>query len=112
MEQILAKVKRILGIEIEDLSKELVLIDFIEMYTEAINLKVSVTEFPTSLNFILVEAVSSRYRKIGSEGMKSEGIDVVSVTYHDEILDQYTPYFTEFKKNNSGNSTLPRIQLL
>lgn len=92
----LDRIKRILGFI--DETKDSILNDFIEMYSNAIIVKCGATEFPTEMNFVLVDAVIARYNKIGSEGLKSENIDVVSMTYHDDILSPYDSYFVEYKK--------------
>ena len=104
----LSKVKRILSIT-NDVEKETILNDFIEMYTQAILLKTGSTELPQVLNFILVEAVVERYRKIGSEGMKSESVDIVSATFHDEVLDKYEDYFKEYREQQNQR---PRVRFL
>jgi len=107
MNTTLNKVKRILLLS--DSTKDEILNDFIEMYTKAILLKTGSIDFPEVLNFILVEAVTARYRKLGSEGMISESIDSVSQTFHDEVLIKYENYFNEYRKQNGLR---PRIRFL
>lgn len=107
---LLDRIKRILGLT--DETKDSILEDFIEMYTNAIILKTGATEFPTVFDFILVEAVISRYNKIGSEGLKREDIFEVSMTYHDEILSPYESDFAEYRKNNPSESTKNWVKFL
>lgn len=105
---LLDRIKRIL--ELDD--KNDLLNEFIAMYSQAICLKVNAEELPKSLEWILIEAVIARYNKLGSEGMKSEKIDIVTMNFHDEVLDQYQKYFDEYKRQNSdtGGTGQPRIR--
>lgn len=110
MIEILDKIKRIL--DIADETKDVILNDFIDMYSKAINLKCGTIDFPIELDFILVEAVVARYRKMGSEGITTEKIDVYWATYNDEILAQYDAYFQEYKAKNNSSTGLPRVKFL
>ena len=38
---------------------------------------------PTSLNYIVIEVSIIRYNRIGSEGMRSEGVEGHSMTFYD-----------------------------
>lgn len=108
---ILSRIKRIIGLF--DNSKDDVLTDFILMYESAIKLKADVEIIPISLEWILIEAVISRYQRIGSEGMKSESVDIVTMQFHDEILAQYDAYFDDYKRKNNGSSSeLVRVKFL
>ncbi|WP_203246335.1 phage head-tail connector protein [Sporosarcina beigongshangi] len=110
--EILARIKRILSIV--DVANDDVLTDFIEMYDKAICLHTGTTETPTALEFILTEAVIARWQRMGSEGMKSEKIDIVTQQFTDEVLDSYLPYIQQWKAANQpdGGSSLKRIQFL
>lgn len=106
---LLTRIKRIINVT----NKDDILNDFIEMYEQAICLKVNADKLPVQLEWILIEAVIARYNKLGSEGMKSEKIDVVTMQFHDELLDQYDSYFEEYKRQNSDTNTSgqPRLRL-
>lgn len=110
MVEVLARIKRIL--DIVDDTKDGILNDFIDMYSKAINLKCGTTDFPIELDFILVEAVVARYRKVGSEGISTEKIDVYWATYNDEILNSYQTYFQDYKSKNNTSSGLTRVKFL
>lgn len=94
----LTRIKRALGLT--DNTKDDIISDFILMYSDAICLRSGAEQVPQELWYILVEVVIARYNRIGSEHLKAENVDVVSQTYHDEILLAYEPYFTEYKKRN------------
>lgn len=49
-------------------------------------------EIPLQLEYIIVETAIIRYNRLGSEGLKSEGIDVISQTF---IEDVFAPYLSD-----------------
>lgn len=110
MIEVLARIKRIL--DIVDDTKDGILNDFIDMYSKAINLKCGATEFPIELDFILIEAVIARFRKVGSEGISTEKVDVYWATYHDEILNSYESYINAYKAKNTDSTGLTRVKFL
>lgn len=57
-------------------------------------------EVPMQLEFIITELAIKRYRKIGSEGLKSEQIDVISNTFEDDPLQTYYTTIDTYKRNN------------
>lgn len=105
---LLTRIKNIVNF---DESKTNIVNEFISMYQQAICLKVNADSLPVSLEWILIEAVIARYNKIGSEGMKSEKIDIVTMQFHDEILQQYQSYFDEYKRQNSDTDTTGKPRL-
>lgn len=118
MTQILERVKRILFLHDVIQNQEInddILIDFIEMYENAICLHTEQKTIPKELEFILVEATISRWRKRGSEGLESHKIDVVDRKFKDDILNDFMPYINQWKiqnKNEDSPSTLPKIRFL
>lgn len=57
-------------------------------------------EVPPQLDFIITELVIKRYRKIGSEGLKAEQIDVISNTFEDDPLAPYYKTIDAYKRNS------------
>lgn len=56
------------------------------------------TVIPPQFNFIVEEIAIVRYRKIGSEGLKAEQIDVISNTFEDgNPLTPYLPLLNDYK---------------
>ena len=49
----------------------------------------NVTEIPTQLKFISEEVAIKRYRRLGSEGISTEKIDVLSTTYSTDDFGEY-----------------------
>lgn len=58
---------------------------------------------PTELEFIAEEVAIKRYRRIGSEGINTEKVDVLSTTYNTENdFNEYLPIMNRYKKRKSG----------
>lgn len=55
---------------------------------------------PSSLTFIAEDITVKRFRKLGSEGLYSESIDVISSTFESNPLAEYLPILENWKKNN------------
>jgi len=101
----LNRIKRILGLDFSSSDEgSFILNEFIDMYTQAILLEINEIAIPTSLEFILVEIVCARWNKRGQEGLKSESIDVVSQTFHDELLEPYRVYLEKYKMNKTQSN--------
>lgn len=101
----LDRIKRILGLPTTaDENTDFLLDYFLEMYKNAILIEIDELEIPLSLEFILIEVVCARWNKRGQEGLKQESIDVVSQTFHDELLDPYRVYFRKYKENKTESN--------
>ena len=110
----LSRIKRILGLSLveESSTDDFLLEQFIDMYSNALALEINESAVPQSLEFILVEAVVSRWNKRGSEGLKSESIDVVSHTFHDDLFAPYKHFIASYKANNNPASLANRVRFL
>ena len=61
------------------------------------------SEIPTELEFIAEEVAIKRYRRIGSEGIVTEKVDVLSTTYNTENdFNEYLPIIDKYKRRKSG----------
>lgn len=100
----LERVKLILALS--DTSKDLILEEFISTFTQAVNLYCRTVTLPIQLEFVVVECTIARYNRLGSEGLKSENIDVIGLTYQEEIIAPYKPFMDAYKK------TLNKVKLL
>lgn len=73
------------------------------LYEDASNListYLNSNEVPAKLTWIAEEITIKRYRKIGSEGLKSEQIDVIANTFDDNPLTEYMIFLKEYKSVN------------
>lgn len=93
----LERIKTILNLTSND--KDAILTEFIGNFTSAVNLYCGTESLPVQLDFVVVESTIARYNRLGSEGLKSENIDVIGLTYIEDILSPYTPYMDAYKKS-------------
>lgn len=68
-------------------------IDYMKIYIEA-------DTIPVQLQFIAEEVAIKRYRRIGSEGISTEKIDVLSTSYKSDDFYEYKPLMKLYKNNN------------
>lgn len=59
------------------------------------------TEVPQELEFIAEEVAIKRYRRLGSEGISTEKIDVLSTSYKSDDFYEYKPLLKQYKANNT-----------
>lgn len=98
---ILGRVK--IRLSIVDESKDLLLSDIIQSVTDNIAIRAGVLTFPALLNSIAVDVSIAYYNRLGSEGLQSEGIDVISSNFITDLLVPYDPQIDEFKQGLSDN---------
>lgn len=77
-------------------------LDLVYEYTETaidrIKLYAGLAEFPEAFNSIAVDVVLAMYRRKYHEGITSEGVDVLSVTFVNGLLREYDREFSNYKK--------------
>lgn len=110
----LSNIKRILGLSLTEIDTEddAVLEQFIEMYFNALCIEVDEITVPTSLQFIVTEAVISRFNRRGSEGLKNESVDVVSQTFETDLFAPYKQLIQSYKANKQKATGTNRIRFL
>ena len=82
----------------EDELLETILLDCEQMLKMYIGAK----EVPMELEWIITELSVKRYRKIGSEGLKSEQIDVITNTFEDgDPLAPYQSILNDYKRKSN-----------
>ena len=92
---LLATVKTLLGVSDQDA----VINAIIDLNTKALLNRIGVNELPAELEYIVIETTVSRFNRLGSEGLQSEGIDVIKQTFTEDIFSPYEKDIHEFKKN-------------
>lgn len=85
--------------------------EYIETAIDRIKLYTGLAEFPEAFNSIAVDVVLAMYRRKYHEGITSEGVDVMSVTFVNGLLSEYDREFSNYKKtldqeDNSQNGKL------
>ena len=105
----LERIKTILGLSVDDKSKDALLTDLSENAMNTIIVYLGVKDFPAQLNFIAEELTIARYRKIGAEGISTEKIDEISTTYSVNDLSRYKDILKSYKDNNLGGKKLKTL---
>lgn len=92
-------IKLKLGLIADDSQDDLLAI----LLSDAINYMMTYIEtdtIPKQLEFIAEEVAIKRYRRIGSEGISTEKIDVLSTSYKSDDFYEYKPLMKLYKNNN------------
>jgi hypothetical protein len=82
---------------------------------DRINLRLGLTLLPPELESVAVEVVCAMYNRSQSsnEGIKSENVDTFSVTFVDDILEEYETDFARYlemkNKQDNGNRGVLRF---
>lgn len=103
---ILTRVKAILGVQ----DKDALLQVLIQNQTEALLAVIGEEVLPESLMYIVVETTIARYNRLGSEGLKSEGIDVISQSFIENLLEPYQTQISGYL--SAKNKTTSRLRML
>lgn len=90
-----------MAITMDNTEKDAIMNELISNFTQAVNLYCGTETLPVQLEFVVVESTISRLNRIGSEGLKSENIDVIGLTYIEDILSPYHLYMDAYKKSVS-----------
>lgn len=92
----LSTIRTLLGVT----DQNAVISTIIELNTKALLNRIGVNELPAELEYIVIETTVSRFNRLGSEGLQSEGIDVIKQTFTEDIFSPYEKDIHEYKKNN------------
>ena len=103
-------IKILLGLEDDD-SQDEVLTVLLTNAVSTINVYLGVTELPNELEFVAEQLAIIKYNKLGSEGISTEKIDVLSTTYQADELASFKTILDSYKANNNL-ATTKRIKFL
>ena len=105
----LDNIKILLGLENDE--KDEVLTVLLTNAVSTINVYLGVTELPQELNFVAEQLAIIKFNKLGSEGIQTEKIDVLSTTYQADELASFKAILDTYKANNNL-ATTKRIKFL
>lgn len=97
-ETVLTRALTLLNLEADKIPQLEVIID---IQYDALLAKIVSDSVPQSLEYIVLETSIARYNRLGSEGLSSEGIDVISQSF---IEDLFEPYLADIDKHNNESS--------
>ena len=103
-------IKILLGLEDDD-SQDEVLTVLLTNAVSTINVYLGVTELPQELGFIAEQLAVIKFNKLGSEGIQTEKIDVLSTTYQADELASFKAILDSYKANNNL-ATTKRVKFL
>ena len=105
----LDNIKILLGLE--DDSQDIILAILLTNAVSTINVYLGVTELPNELEFVAEQLAIIKYNKLGSEGISTEKIDVLSTTYQADELASFKTILDSYKANNNL-ATTKRVKFL
>ena len=105
----LDNIKILLGLENDE--KDEVLTVLLTNAVSTINVYLGVTELPQELNFVAEQLAVIKFNKLGSEGIQTEKIDVLSTTYQADELASFKAVLDIYKANNNL-ATTKRVKFL
>lgn len=105
----LDNIKILLGLENDE--KDEILTVLLTNAVSTINVYLGVTELPQELNFVAEQLAVIKFNKLGSEGIQTEKIDVLSTTYQADELASFKAILDTYKANNNL-ATTKRIKFL
>lgn len=92
----LTNIKILLGKK-DDKSEDDVLSVLLTHSIQLINVYLGVTNIPQPLEFIAEQITVKKYNKLGSEGIVTEKLDVISNTYSVDDLEEYKSILDMYK---------------
>ena len=103
-------IKILLGFEDDDSQDEILAI-LLSNAVSTINVYLGVNELPNELEFVAEQLAIIKYNKLGSEGISTEKIDVLSTTYQADELASFKTILDSYKANNNL-ATTKRVKFL
>lgn len=105
----LDNIKILLGLE--DDSQDIILAILLTNAVSTINVYLGVNELPQELSFVAEQLAVIKFNKLGSEGIQTEKIDVLSTTYQADELASFKTILDSYKANNNL-ATTKRVKFL
>lgn len=96
---LLRKIKTVLRVDGE---YDTLIAELVDLACDSIKAYCNITSVPKNLEFIVVEMVVARYNRLGTEGLRSEQVDVVKQEFYSNMLDLYRVYLDQYKERNSS----------
>lgn len=104
----ISNIKLKLGLQADNSQDELLAV----LLSDAVNymsVYIDSADIPTELEFIAEEVAIKRYRRLGSEGISIEKIDVLSTTYKSDDFYEYKSLMKLYRDNNTK---IKRLRML
>lgn len=105
------KIKVLLGLT-EDDSQDNILVILLTNAMNTINVYLGVQQLPSELEFVAEQLAVIKFNKLGSEGISTEKIDVLSTTYMPNELSPFKTILDAYKDNNNIVPANRRVKFL
>ena len=105
----LDNIKILLGLENDE--KDEVLTILLTNAISTLCVYLGVQQLPQELNFVAEQLAVIKFNKLGSEGISTEKIDVLSTTYQQDELASFKAILDNYKANNNL-ATTKRVKFL
>lgn len=92
-------------------AKDGVLEELIISATDRILLRIGKDELPQKLETIAVEIVTKMYRRMLYEGISSESVDTLNVTFIDDIFAEYDEEFEKWLKRSDEDEGKNKLKV-
>lgn len=96
MEQVIFRIRQRIN---DETVTEQTLSEIAQTINDRVCLRLGVDEAPKIFESIIVDACVKLYRRMYYEGISSEGDDGLSVTFVEDVLNEYTAEFEQYKLN-------------
>lgn len=73
-----------------------------ELMRSRLCLRLGVDSLPAEFSSVLVDATCKAYRRVYFEGIKSENVGGLSVTFFDDLLSEYDREISSYKRKNNA----------
>ena len=100
----LSDLKMMLGIAADDTDRDNLLKLIISSAIARLKILLGGVEPPDSLNYIVLDVSIIRFNRIGSEGMKSHGVEGESITFMDSDFDGYKDDIQAFLESQKASA--------
>ena len=99
----LQELKRSLGIDSLDTSRDVLLMDLYKRVEQALQVNLGVARIPPSLNWIILEVTIERFNRLGSEGVERQEVEGYSTTYQSgSWFEAYEPLLQDWKATQTS----------
>lgn len=81
----------------DDVSKD-TLLELIQTVADRVCLRIGVDKLPSMFRSVVVDATVKLYRRTYYEGISSEGDDGISTSFVNDILEEYSDEFEQYRQ--------------
>lgn len=89
---------------LEDDSKDAVLQTIIDNVSSQLLLLIGKYDMPSDLTFIIVEVSIARFNRLESEGMTSQSIEGLSMSFTEDLFAPYMRYINAYLSREAGQN--------